>query len=56
MKIRIKGIAFLLLALTMSSCTTKYEKYKCPMECEGQKTYTEPGKSPICGMDLEGVK
>lgn len=26
--------------------------YYCPMECEGDKTYTEKGTCPVCGMDL----
>ena len=25
--------------------------YECPMKCEG-KTYTQPGKCTVCGMDL----
>lgn len=27
-------------------------KYYCPMQCEGDKTYDEPGNCPVCGMDL----
>ena len=30
-------------------------KYQCPMKCEGDKTYDEPGKCPVCGMDLKEV-
>ncbi len=26
--------------------------YHCPMNCEGDKNYTEPGNCPKCGMDL----
>ncbi|MBC9795921.1 heavy metal translocating P-type ATPase [Sinomicrobium weinanense] len=26
--------------------------YYCPMHCEGDKTYNEPGSCPVCGMDL----
>jgi len=26
--------------------------YYCPMHCEGDKTYDQPGSCPICGMDL----
>ncbi len=26
--------------------------YYCPMRCEGDKTYDEPGDCPVCGMDL----
>lgn len=28
-------------------------KYYCPMRCEGDKTYDEPGSCPVCGMDLK---
>lgn len=27
-------------------------KYYCPMHCEGDKTYDQPGRCPICGMYL----
>lgn len=27
-------------------------KYYCPMHCEGDKTYDQPGNCPVCGMDL----
>ncbi|MDA0194035.1 MAG: copper-translocating P-type ATPase [Bacteroidetes bacterium] len=27
-------------------------KYYCPMQCEGTKTYNEPGNCPVCGMHL----
>ncbi len=27
--------------------------YICPMKCEGDKTYPEPGKCPECGMVLK---
>ncbi|TDN95356.1 Cu2+-exporting ATPase [Salegentibacter sp. 24] len=26
--------------------------YYCPMHCEGDKTYEQPGDCPVCGMDL----
>ncbi len=26
--------------------------FYCPMYCEGDKTYQEPGDCPVCGMDL----
>ena len=26
--------------------------YYCPMHCEGEKTYEQPGSCPKCGMDL----
>ncbi|WP_342088986.1 heavy metal-binding domain-containing protein [Dyadobacter sp. OTU695] len=31
------------------------KKYACPMQCEGEKTYTEAGKCPVCKMDLQEV-
>lgn len=27
-------------------------KFYCPMHCEGDKTYDQPGDCPVCGMDL----
>jgi acetolactate decarboxylase len=30
--------------------------YQCPMKCEGEKTYSKPGKCPICGMNLAEIK
>jgi Cu2+-exporting ATPase len=30
--------------------------YYCPMHCEGDKTYPEPGRCPVCGMNLVPVK
>ena len=26
--------------------------HQCPMDCEKGKSYTEPGKCPVCKMDL----
>ena len=26
--------------------------YQCPMKCEGDKTYHEPGNCPVCNMKL----
>ncbi len=31
-------------------------KYKCMMSCEGTKTYSEPGKCPVCSMNLVPVE
>lgn len=28
------------------------DTYYCPMRCEGDRTYEEPGDCPVCGMDL----
>lgn len=32
------------------------EAYACPMKCEGDKTYDEAGKCPVCEMDMEKVE
>lgn len=29
--------------------------YQCPMKCEGDKTYTKPGKCPVCNMNLKAM-
>lgn len=29
--------------------------YQCPMKCEADKTYSEPGSCPVCKMDLKEV-
>ena len=31
---------------------TEAAVYHCPMECEGDKTYSEEGTCPKCGMEL----
>lgn len=31
------------------------KQYACPMHCEGEKTYAEAGKCPVCEMDLKEV-
>jgi heavy metal translocating P-type ATPase len=31
-------------------------KYFCPMLCEGDKTYPEPGYCPVCGMHLKKLE
>lgn len=30
--------------------------YQCPMDCEKGKVYTEPGKCPVCEMDLKEIE
>lgn len=32
--------------------SSKQGIYYCPMHCEGEKTYSQPGYCPVCGMDL----
>jgi hypothetical protein len=31
-------------------------KYQCPMHCEGDKVYDQPGRCPVCKMNLVPVK
>ncbi|MCB0409326.1 MAG: hypothetical protein KDD29_03850 [Flavobacteriales bacterium] len=34
----------------------QHAMYQCPMKCEGDKMYEEPGQCPKCGMDLKEVE
>ena len=40
---------------TVSTEAGEGKKYSCPMQCEGEKTYVEAGKCPVCKMDLEEI-
>ena len=31
-------------------------QYICPMKCEGEKIYNEPGRCPVCGMFLAPIE
>jgi Cu2+-exporting ATPase len=31
----------------------EHNKFYCPMQCEGDKTYDKPGDCPVCGMHLK---
>lgn len=31
-------------------------RYQCPMKCEGEKTYDQPGRCPVCKMYLQKVE
>lgn len=31
------------------------KEYACPMQCEGEKTYTKAGKCPVCKMNLKEI-
>ena len=33
-----------------------HTQYYCPMKCEGDKIYNEPGNCPVCNMHLVPVK
>ncbi len=45
---------------TISKTKIKKDKtemvYKCPMKCEGEKTYDKAGQCPKCGMNLKAEK
>lgn len=59
-------IALLLFVSLFSSCKNEeqghenhvqdYGDYICPMRCQGDKTYPEPGNCPICKMTLHLVE
>lgn len=34
----------------------EHAAYICPMECEGDNTYHEPGNCPECGMEMVKVE
>ncbi len=38
-----------------SSSDSSSGKYFCPMKCEGEKTFDEPGRCPVCKMKLVPV-
>ena len=65
-----KSILFAAIMLFLAACggntdktqkaateatATSEKKYACPMQCEGEKTYAEAGKCPVCKMDLQEV-
>ncbi|MFB9057123.1 SCO family protein [Mariniflexile ostreae] len=35
--------------------TDRVKVYQCPMQCEGEKVYYEPGSCAVCKMDLEAI-
>ena len=63
----VNTLSLMLCLLLLVSCSQKQsehdhsshistgEKYICPMRCEGEKTYAEPGNCPVCNMKLELV-
>lgn len=40
---------------TVNQSDTASVSYYCPMKCEKDKVYAEPGQCPVCKMDLEKV-
>ena len=39
--------------LPAATADAKNVKYQCPMDCEKGKMYGQPGKCPVCHMDLK---
>lgn len=50
------SVLFLVASCNQDSAPTEVQKYACPMECEGEKTYSAAGSCPVCKMDLELVE
>lgn len=55
-------LIFCVLSIGLTSCKNDEKSandmaiaYQCPMKCEGDKTYPEPGKCPVCEMPLKEV-
>ncbi|WP_254561763.1 heavy metal-binding domain-containing protein [Dyadobacter diqingensis] len=42
-------------ATEVSTTTAEAKKFACPMQCEGEKTYAQAGKCPVCKMDLQEI-
>ncbi|MCM4162271.1 MULTISPECIES: SCO family protein [unclassified Arenibacter] len=53
------AVLLCLMLINLMACNTKNsnkttaEKYQCPMHCEGDKTYNQPGKCDVCKMELQ---
>lgn len=56
------SILMIFLIANLTSCNTKKKEelasvlYQCPMKCEGDKTFNEPGTCAICKMDLAPIE
>lgn len=54
----------LVMTIAFTACNSKTSKntsealavYQCPMQCEGEKTYSEASSCPVCNMDLKPVE
>ncbi|WP_452229365.1 SCO family protein [Lacinutrix sp. MEBiC02404] len=57
-------LSVLVIVIAFTACNSKTSKnnseelavYQCPMQCEGEKTYSEASSCPICNMDLKLVE
>ena len=49
-----------MIVIGLASCKDTSKKteeitYQCPMKCEGEKTFSEPGSCSVCKMDLQPI-
>ena len=58
----VAALAFVVGSLGLGACTRASGPgevhgpvYGCPMRCEEEKTYDQPGTCPVCGMVLVEV-
>jgi len=53
-------LSVFIITITIISCNSKapkkLETYQCPMQCEGDKIYSEITSCPICKMDMKLIK
>ncbi len=64
-KITIIIVLFFAVSFSFTSCKSDKKEvkkematqvYQCPMDCENGKSYTKPGKCPVCKMELKAKK
>jgi len=60
LKLVITALIIITIAFSCNSKASKKDQvvatlYQCPMHCEGDKTYEEPGNCPVCEMELVPV-
>jgi len=46
---------FLFNSCSNSTIDKSKTEYQCPMKCEGEKTYEQKGKCPVCSMELKST-
>jgi len=57
-------VTICVMVLTLASCNSNKSDnssetlavFQCPMQCEEEITYSEPGSCPVCKMDLQAVE
>lgn len=51
----VAALVFVLFACGNQKTDATAAAWQCPMKCEGEKTYPQPGSCPVCKMDLKAV-